>query len=77
MVAMRAVMEPGARHSPLNPCLAPTMHKPDEIFTVRAVSASLSALPTPALGVHTRVGRSNTGGRGIQDTPLISRGRRK
>lgn len=49
MVAMRAVMKPGARHSPLNPCLAPAMYKPDEIFTVRAVSTSLSALPTPAL----------------------------
>lgn len=49
MVAMRAAMKPGARHSPPNPCLAATMQKPDEIFTVRAVSASPSALPTPAL----------------------------
>lgn len=49
MVAMRAVMKPGVRHSPLKPCLAPTTHKPDEIFTVCAVSTSPSALPTPAL----------------------------
>lgn len=45
MVAMRAVMKQGARHSPLNPWLAPTMHKPNKIFTVRAVSTSPSALP--------------------------------
>lgn len=41
-----------ARRAPesLNPCLAPCMStSSDEIFTVRAVSASLSALPTSPL----------------------------
>lgn len=72
-MAMRAVIKQGARYSPLNPCLAPTMHKPNKIFTVRAVSTSPSALP---IRVHTRVGWSNTRGREtkpieIQDTPQI------
>lgn len=40
MVAMRAVMKPGARQCPPNPCLAPAMHERDEIFTLRAVSTS-------------------------------------
>lgn len=55
MVAMRAVMKPGARQSPLNPCLAPTIHERDEIFTVRAVSTSPSALPAPGTYASKRV----------------------
>lgn len=48
MVAMRAVMKPGARQSPLNPCLVPTMHERDEIFTVRACGLDVPLSPPHA-----------------------------